>query len=154
MQRLTLAACLLSFSQLLSNVCYPFLNVSSQRHHQHPWWAQLWPAVGPFWSQPYPTRGQLLASSQRGCNPPPNLATKSNAVCLLILQRQWEEYFYRCQGDDLYALRGGRCSQRPNEADLPAHACCRRRQKVCFSGGVLEEPLSPSPPAPQEAKGH
>ena len=41
----------LCLSQLLQSFFYPYSKMFSQRYHQLHWWAQLWPAVGPIWSQ-------------------------------------------------------------------------------------------------------
>lgn len=76
--RLTLAglllfASLLPLSQLLSSVCCP-LNVFSQRHYHHPWWAVLWPAAGPFWSQlevALSNMGAVPSLFSQGLHPPP-----------------------------------------------------------------------------------
>lgn len=37
-----------TFSQLVSSIFHLFLSTLSQRHHQHRWWAQLWPVAGPL----------------------------------------------------------------------------------------------------------
>lgn len=104
----------------------------------------LWSAVSPFWS-----RGQLLISSPRACTPSPCLPCKPNTVCV--------SQYYKEDRNTSRDVRGMTHMHKRRKVFIhkgwsPTHSCSGKRQKLCSSRGVLEEPLTPSSLATDEVK--
>lgn len=125
-------------------VCYPFWDVFSQRYPQYPRWTltcheSVLKSSGAGGSSDLCPQGLHYTPTMLP------MQTK-HSLCLPILQR-WQEYFKRCQGHDS-CIRGGKYSQRL----ISYTHLLWKRQKLCSSRDVLEEPLTPSSLAAQEVK--